>query len=379
MFFNNALVYRFNRDIKFDVEKLEQQLKEFMFTPCGATDPKKFGWVEPLGKLGGSAMTHVADGNVLLTAQLQVKRIPSQNLRKSLDAKVARFEEAEGRPLKKAEKDAIREEVVHDLLPRAFETDSYANVLIMTKHNFIVVDASSFNKAEEVLALLRKSIGSLPVVPVQPKSAVETILTQWIKTGQTPADFTAMDKVVLSSVLESGGKATLAKQDLTSEEVLKHIEADKVVTKLNIDWQERLEFTLGDDFSIKGIKWCDDLKDQNGYIPNENELARFDADFALVCGELSAFLPQLIDCFGGLVEAVAKEELSMEDAVESDALVKPTIDLFKETRRASVSAIQRKFKIGYNRAARIMELLEALNVVSPIQSNGSREVLVSDQ
>lgn len=46
-----------------------------------------------------------------------------------------------------------------------------------------------------------------------------------------------------------------------------------------------------------------------------------------------------------------------------------------ESRRASISAVQRKLKIGYNRAARMIEAMEMAGVVTPMNSNGSREVI----
>ena len=50
-----------------------------------------------------------------------------------------------------------------------------------------------------------------------------------------------------------------------------------------------------------------------------------------------------------------------------------------ESRRASISAVQRKLRIGYNRAARLIETMEAAGVVSTMNTNGSREVLVPDR
>jgi S-DNA-T family DNA segregation ATPase FtsK/SpoIIIE len=47
-----------------------------------------------------------------------------------------------------------------------------------------------------------------------------------------------------------------------------------------------------------------------------------------------------------------------------------------ESRRASISGVQRRLKIGYNRAARLVESMELAGLVGPLQSNGSREVLV---
>ncbi len=60
---------------------------------------------------------------------------------------------------------------------------------------------------------------------------------------------------------------------------------------------------------------------------------------------------------------------------ESDPLYDEAVQIVLDTRRASVSGIQRRLKIGYNRAARMVEDMEAAGVVSPLQSNGSREVL----
>ena len=60
---------------------------------------------------------------------------------------------------------------------------------------------------------------------------------------------------------------------------------------------------------------------------------------------------------------------------ESDALYDEAVAFVTETRRASISAVQRKLKIGYNRAARMIEAMEAAGVVSEMGSNGAREVL----
>jgi S-DNA-T family DNA segregation ATPase FtsK/SpoIIIE len=62
---------------------------------------------------------------------------------------------------------------------------------------------------------------------------------------------------------------------------------------------------------------------------------------------------------------------------ESDPLYDEAVRFVTESRRASISSVQRKFKIGYNRAARIVEDMERAGVVSPAETNGSREVLVA--
>ena len=60
---------------------------------------------------------------------------------------------------------------------------------------------------------------------------------------------------------------------------------------------------------------------------------------------------------------------------ESDELYDQAVRIVTETRRASISGVQRRLKIGYNRAARMIETMETAGIVGPLQSNGSREVL----
>ncbi len=60
---------------------------------------------------------------------------------------------------------------------------------------------------------------------------------------------------------------------------------------------------------------------------------------------------------------------------ESDPLYDEAVRFVTETRRASISSVQRRLKIGYNRAARMIEAMEAAGIVSEMQSNGSREVI----
>ena len=70
---------------------------------------------------------------------------------------------------------------------------------------------------------------------------------------------------------------------------------------------------------------------------------------------------------------------SSESSEEDDELYDEAVNFVIESRRASISAVQRKLRIGYNRAARIIEAMEMAGLVSEMSSNGSREVLVPKQ
>ncbi len=67
---------------------------------------------------------------------------------------------------------------------------------------------------------------------------------------------------------------------------------------------------------------------------------------------------------------------SGEDTEQDDELYDEAVQFVIESRRASISAVQRKLRIGYNRAARLIEAMEAAGVVTSMNTNGSREVIV---
>ncbi|MFW0072717.1 MAG: DNA translocase FtsK [Coxiella-like endosymbiont] len=78
--------------------------------------------------------------------------------------------------------------------------------------------------------------------------------------------------------------------------------------------------------------------------------------------------------FGSFTETALS--WSDEGGGGGDPLYDRAVEVIIRARRVSVSSIQRRFKIGYNRAARIVEAMEAAGVVSPMENNGTREVLV---
>jgi S-DNA-T family DNA segregation ATPase FtsK/SpoIIIE len=76
-------------------------------------------------------------------------------------------------------------------------------------------------------------------------------------------------------------------------------------------------------------------------------------------------------------EAEAAGEAGEEGGdMESDPLYDQAVEVVLKTRRASISLVQRHLRIGYNRAARLIEQMERAGLVSAMQSNGNRDILV---
>lgn len=301
LWFKNILVYRLNKEIALSMDELEQQLASLAFTPCSSQDMTKTGWVSPMGDRG-EALIHVAGKQVMMCARKEDKILPATVIKQALQDKVEKLEGEQGRKLKKTEKATLKDEVVHTLLPRAFSKFSQTFIWLDLDKQLVIVDSGSAKRAEDNLALLRKTLGSLPVVPLNFNESVESKMTQWVRSGELPSGFTLMDEAELKAVLEEGGVIRCKKQELVSDEIATHIEAGKFVTKLSLDWEDRLQFMLCDDGSIKRIKFSDTLREQNDDIDKADFTQRFDADFVLMTGELSALVERVTEVLGGEAE-----------------------------------------------------------------------------
>ncbi|SFB18322.1 DNA segregation ATPase FtsK/SpoIIIE, S-DNA-T family [Collimonas sp. OK607] len=78
-------------------------------------------------------------------------------------------------------------------------------------------------------------------------------------------------------------------------------------------------------------------------------------------------------------EGASTDLLGDSQDVEADPLYDEAVAFVVRTRRASISSVQRQFRVGYNRAARLVEQMEAAGIVSSVATNGSREVLTPVQ
>ncbi|WAJ71419.1 recombination-associated protein RdgC [Catenovulum adriaticum] len=291
MWFKNAFFYQFTQDVEFNAEQIEEKLQEFSFQPCGKTDMQSIGWTPALGPKAAT-LTHNAGDFLLVCLKKQEKVLPAAVVREQLEDKLKEIEEAEGRKVKGKEKQNIKEELIHTLLPQAFTKSSFVNAYIAMKAGWIVIEASSPNKAEELTAYLRKCLGSLPVIPLEIETPLMATFTEWMR-GDHPSDFSLGTEVELKDFAEDEGTLRIKNLSLDSDDLQNHLNNGKQVTKIAVDWDDTLSCVLADDSSIKRIKFSDVVKEQNEDITDEDKMARLDADFALMSGELTRFIERL--------------------------------------------------------------------------------------
>ena len=293
MWFKNLYFFAFTRPFEWSEQDLEKHLAEHLFTPCASTEQSHFGWVNALGKHGNS-IVHAVNNNFLLCARKEEKILPAPVIKEQLEEKMAQLEAEQSRSATKKEKEQFKEDIIFELLPRAFSRVTDTHAYISPAHNTIVINTSSRSKAEDFLALLRKVLGTLPVTSLSPETAPDEIMTDWLVEKNLGNNFQLGMEAEFNALGDDGAVVRVKNQDLDSDEIKAHLDADKYVVKLALEWDESLSFILCDDLAIKRLKFFDVIHEQNDDIDSDDVLARLDADFALMAGELNRFIDDLL-------------------------------------------------------------------------------------
>lgn len=307
MWFKNLTLFRFSEAFTVNESKLIEQLETHRFRSCGSLELSTYGWSAPLGRQS-EQLLHATGGYWMLCAQKEEKIIPASVINELVADKVEEIESEQARQVRKKERDAIKEEVIHDCLPKAFSHRRRTFAYIDPKGGWIVVDAATAKKAEEVVSLLRKSLGSLPVELPAVSEAPEVIMTQWLMDDATVAsDITIEAECELYSPEDDGGIVRCKKHDLYSPEIRAHLDAGKRVRKLAISWNDRLTCVLDDSLSIKSLRFLDLVQEQAAEVEADGAAEQFDADFSIMALEIAAFLPRLLELFGGEADRLDKQ------------------------------------------------------------------------
>lgn len=293
--FKNLQIYRLPAPWAITADALTEGLASRLFQKPGNQDSESRGWVPPQK---GGELLHVVGGHWLIMLCIEKKLLPSSVINKAAQERVEEIEDQEGRRVGRKELREIKERKVDELLPRAFSTQRYVSAWIDPTGGWLIVNAGSSGKAEEVIELLSKSVDKLPLGMLHTELSPTSAMTEWLLSGEAPAGFTIDRDCEVKSPLEQKPTVRYARHALDGEEVKHHISGGKLPTRLAMTWDNRMSFVLTEKGEIKSIAFTDVVLDEVG---NDAETAEeiFDTNFALLTGEVSRFLPQLIAALGG--------------------------------------------------------------------------------
>lgn len=294
MWIKNLNVYLGREPFAFDLAEIEEKLGQATCPPCGSQAESSEGFVTPLKQDG--RMVIAAEGFLYCMYQETVRILPGPVIKEELDERTEALAEKEGRRIGRKEKAELKEQIVFELLPRAFTRSRQTPILIDLERNRLLVDTASATRAEQAVEAMRRALGSLPVSrPVAPGAA--DIFSGWLKNpSELPANFGLGDRCELKDIKGEGASVRFTAVDLGQEDVLSHLESMAVV-RLNLSFRDEVEVDLLEDFSVKRIKPLDVMQENIDAVDADDAVDSLLADISLQGGSLRALLDQLFDYF----------------------------------------------------------------------------------
>lgn len=302
--FKNARPWRFTKPFDITPDALADQLREDQLKPIGPQEMKRSGWCPIVDD-----EFVVADGCLLICLRTDERILPAHVVKRYANDKARAIEQETGRRVGRKEMQQIKDDVALELMPRAFVKTSHTLAFLAPHDGLVVVDSQSAKGAEDLLSMLRRTLGSLPVRPVAVEASPRFTMTGWLSESvETPDQIVPGEACEMHGLGEKGGKVKVKGLDLRGDEVTVHIHAGKQVVSLEAEFDGVLSGTIGEDISVKGIKWLDILREKLDDVDPDDREGRLRAEFYLTSRELLRFFAVLFAAFGGEGRSVIVED-----------------------------------------------------------------------
>ena len=297
MWFRNLTLFRFSKTAAKALKSLESKLEDRRLRACGPIELATEGFVSPYGRDEDKLMHEVGKFS-LLTFGREDKILPSSVVSDELAARLKKIADKTGRPVGSRERKRLKDEVLTDLLPRAFTRLSKRNVYLDTENGWLVADTASRKTAEACVGALRDALGSFPASPLVAEESPRVLMTDWLARGKMPSGLALGDECELRDSADSGAVVRCRRQDLESDEIREHLKSGKQVFQLGLTFEERLAFSLDEELVVRKLRFLDLVQDELGEAQTDSAIAELDARFALMTLELGRLFGNLQEWFG---------------------------------------------------------------------------------
>ena len=297
MWFRNLTLFRFPESTAKSLKSLEAKLDKHRLRAPGPIELATSGFISPYGR-DEESLTHQVGDFVLINVASEARLLPNSVVSDELAARLKKITEKERRKVGAKERKRLKDEVLTDLLPRAFTKMSRTGCYLSTKSGWMALDTASRKSAEAGVSQLREALGSFPAVPMAPEESPRSLMTDWLIRGKLPAGLALGDECELRDPAETGAVVRCRRQDLETDEVREHLKSGKQVFQLSLVFEDRIEFVLGEDLTVRKLRFLEQVQDELGETDRDSGSAELDAIFALMTLELERLLQKLEQWFG---------------------------------------------------------------------------------
>jgi recombination associated protein RdgC len=292
MWFKNIQLFGLVDGFTLDSAELSEALSSKPLREVGALEIETSGFASPYSR-ADERLVHTIGKSHLFRLGAHKKILPGSVVNEEIAKKVDSIKAKEAREVGRKERMRLKDDVLTELLPRAFSQPSSTDAYIDGKNGWLIVDAGARKKAETLTEELRKTLGSMKLVAAPDIASLRSVMTTWLKDDALPDGFGFGDEIDLKDEAGDGSIARCRKQDLSAGEVREHLKAGKEVTALALNFGDRLSFVLTEQGGLKKLKFQDVVQEAIGNN-NDGLEAELDARFALMQLEIEQLLKVLL-------------------------------------------------------------------------------------
>jgi recombination associated protein RdgC len=302
MWFKNLIVYRLPEDWSVSATELEEKLAARSLMPCGAFDMQSKGWVFSSDL---ERYVHTVNGQHLIALGVDQKLLPGSIIRQVATERAKEMAKEQGYPVGRRQMRELKMRVTEELRGRALTRKSVTHAWIDPTNGWLVVNASSEGKAEDLVETLRNALGSLQVTLLETERSPSAALTAWLMLGDAPLTFTIDDELELQAADQSKPTIRYVRHPLDGKEIRTQISGGMYATRMGLTWKDRVAFVLNEKLHVKKLEFLLIEKDKAEEGAEANAAEQFDIEFTLMTGELAALLKDLAVALGAPAEKQA--------------------------------------------------------------------------
>lgn len=245
--FKNITTFKFENEFALSAEELNELLKNKPLLPCLTQEMESIGWVPS----NGDKYAEQVNNAIFIKIGVEEKKLTSAMIKTAVDQYILDNDLSIN---SKSELKELREHVLNLLIPNIPAQRSFISAAIDLDNSWLIVDASSSRKASLLTSYLRKTIGSLPIIPFRPNHSVTSIMTHWVLNGINSEQLSLNEDVELKELKDEGGFVKVKGVPLTSSDVQSPLRAGWQVKQVSLNFDDRVNFHISNDFIFKRIK-----------------------------------------------------------------------------------------------------------------------------
>jgi len=304
MWFRNLIVYRCASSLPAAAE-IENALAQRPLTPCGGFDLVSRGWIAPAED---GRLMYTAHGQHLIALGVNQKLLPASIVNQVARDRADELAAEQGYPVGRRQMRELKQRIADELRPRALTRRRVTRAWLDPANGTLCVDAASAAKAEEVVEVLRETLGSFPATRLDTERSPASVMTSWLMLGDAVGRFAIGEELELKALDQTRSVVRYAHHPLDGADVRQHVKAGKAATKLGLTWNDRLAFVLGEKLELKRIEFLD-VRREETTAAEVDAAEQFELDFVLMAGELGQMLTDLIAALGGERSGEADERV----------------------------------------------------------------------